>query len=200
MSRLDPQWSADRNIVCFGDLRACSKDKLRFFYFSTCSLQLSIAADTQRWSPRLWDLFPRAGVEHRGEQGWCSCKCQRILLLLSPHQGGQSCVPSSPGTVLKIELQSSSWHFLWYLLWDLAGWNFQVRQTFVNSVCSAALAWESVRNVLPWLTAALPHLFPCSLSYVISRPCCHKPIGSANRDTWKLIYFFCFWRANLQLD
>lgn len=186
MSHFDPQCCAGRNFVCFGDPWACSKNKLRFFYFSTCNLQLSTAANTQWWSPSSWDLFPGAGVGCRGQQGWCSWKCQQIILLLSPHRDGQSCAPSLPGTMLETGLQTSCWDFLCYLLWDLGGWNFQVRQTFAKSVCSDVLAWDTVRNVLPWLTTGLPCLLPLCLSHVISRACCHKLVGSANWGTWKL--------------
>lgn len=92
----------------------------------------------QWWSPSSWDLFPGGGVERSRQQEWCLCKCQQIILLLSPCRDRQSCVPSSLGTILKTELLISAWDFPWYLLWDLVGWNFQVRQTVVKNVGSGA--------------------------------------------------------------
>ena len=178
VSHFNPQWHAGRNTVCLGDPRPCSKNKWRFLNPSMYNLQLSIAADMWWWSLCFWDPFPGAGVECRGQQGRCSCKCQQIILLLSPRWNGQSCVPSSPGAILETKLQIPSWDFLWYLLWDLVGWNFQVRQTFAKNVGSGPLAWETVRNILPWLMTALPPLLPCSLSHVTSRSCCHKLVGS----------------------
>lgn len=172
MSLFDSQQCDSRNIACFGDPRACGKNKLKFFHFSACNLQLLLGANTHWWPPSSWDLFPEADVECRGQQGWLSWKCQHIILQVFSQQDRQSFMTSMPGTILKTELQISSWGCLCYLLCDLVPWNLQIRQTFIKNVGSAALAYYldlpqrcPVSCLVPCLTSPLESvafLFPFS--------------------------------------